>query len=73
MPSGKITVTAPTGAGSSVTALVLNNVRNIIFDTARAVLLVTKDDDTVVSFDINATATITATASSGVFTFTVSQ
>lgn len=73
MPSGRITVTAPTGAGSSVSSLVLTNVRNINFDTARAVLLVTKEDDTVVSFDINATTTITATAAAGVFTFVVSQ
>jgi hypothetical protein len=73
MPSGTLTITAPTGAGSSVSALVLTNVRNINFDTARAVLAVTLQDDTVRSFDINATTTITATAASGVFTFTVAQ
>jgi len=73
MPSGKLTITAPTGPGSSVTALVLNNVRNLNFDTQRAVLAVTKEDDSVASFDLNATATITATASAGVFAFVVSQ
>lgn len=73
MPSGTATVTAPTGAGSSVTALVMTGIRLIAFDTARAVLAVTLADDTVRTFDINATTTITATAAAGVFTFTISQ
>lgn len=73
MPSGQLTITAPTGPGSSVSSLVLTGVRNLNFDTARAVLAVTLADDTVRNFDIAATSTITATAAAGVFTFAVSQ
>ncbi len=47
--------------------------RNVNFDTARAGLAVTLEDDTVRNFDLFATSTITATASAGVFAFVVSQ
>lgn len=73
MPSGQSTVTAPIGPGLSAAAQVLTGIRSIEFDTVRAVLNVTKDNGQVVSYDINATATITATAVAGVFTFTVAQ
>ncbi len=73
MPSGTVTVTAPTGPGDTVTALVLSNVRLVSFDTVRAALAVTLADDTVRNFDLFATTTITATASAGVFTFVIQQ
>lgn len=73
MPSGSATVTAPIGPGKTATALAMSNIRSINFDTLRAVVSVTQTDGRVVDFDANATATITATAVSGVFTFVVNQ
>ena len=73
MPSGQTTVTAPIGPALTASAQVLAGVRRVSFDSVRAVLDVETANGRVVSYDINATTTITATAASGVFTFTVSQ
>ena len=71
--SATVTVTAPTGAGSSVSAKAFTNVRNINIDPIGTVLQLTLEDGSVREFDLAATATITATAASGVFTFTFAQ
>ncbi len=71
--SGTATITAPIGPAVTATSLVFTGIRSITFDTLLASVAVMKADGTVVTFDAKATATITATASSGVFTFTVSQ
>lgn len=73
MPSGLATVTAPIGPGRTATALVLSAIQNINFDTRRGVLSIQDGNSKWTDFDCNATTTITATAASGVFTFTVSQ
>jgi hypothetical protein len=73
MPSGSATVTSKIGPAVTATALAFSNIRAINFDTLRAVVSVTLSDGRVVDFDANATATITATAASGVFTFVVNQ
>lgn len=71
--AGTITITAPTGPGSSVTSLVLTDIRSVTFDPIASRLSVMLSDGTIKNFDIKATTTITATASAGTFTFTVSQ
>lgn len=71
--SGQTTVTAPIGPGLTATSQVITGVREVVFDTLAAALRVMKSDGTVVNYDLKATTTVTATASSGVFTFTVSQ
>ena len=73
MPSGSATVTAPIGPGRSATALAISNIRTIVFDTRLATVRVQTQTGRWVDFDANATATISATAASGVFTFTVNQ
>jgi len=67
------TVTGKTGPGVTVTALVFTNPRQVNFDLNAQQLSVMDSIGYVSTFDLHATATITATASSGVFTFTVSQ
>lgn len=70
---GTAIITAPIGAAVSAAALVFTNVRYVMFDTVRANVDITLADGTVKSFDTKATSTVTATASSGVFTFTIQQ
>lgn len=71
--SGQTTVTAPIGPGLSASAQVFTGVRQVLFDPIAASLQVMKSDGSVVVYDLAVTTTITATASAGVFTFTVSQ
>ena len=71
--SGTVTVTAPDGPGLSVTALAFTEVRQVNFDPIAASLSVMLANGQVRVFDLKATTTITATASSGTFTFTVAQ
>jgi len=71
--SGTATITAPTGAGSSVSALQFTAIRNFNIDCLNQMISVQKSDGTWVNFDAHATSTCTVTASSGVFTITVSQ
>ena len=73
MSSGQATVGAPIGPGLTAADIVMSNIRAINFDTLRGVVSVTLSSGRVVDFDANATATITATAASGVFAFVVDQ
>lgn len=71
------TITSKTGPAQAVTSLALTNVRSFTFGLAiggpQSVLKVTNTSGVVTDFDIAATATITATISSGVMALTVSQ
>lgn len=71
--AGTATITAPIGPGLTTTAAVYTGVRELKFDLIAASLQVMLADGSVKTFDLKATTTITATASSGTFTFTVSQ
>ncbi len=71
--SGTATVTAPIGPAVTATAVVFTGVQAVNFDPIGCTLSVTLSNGQVRIFDTRATTTITATASSGVFTFTVSQ
>ena len=68
-----VTYTGKTGPAQTVTTLVMTNVRDIDFNALESVLYVTLQDGAVRQFDLKATTTITASASSGNLTFTVSQ
>jgi hypothetical protein len=70
---GKVTVTAPIGPGVTATALAFTDVRLVDFDPIGCVLNVYGKNGKLHSFDTRNTTTITATASAGVFTFTISQ
>lgn len=71
MPS-QATITAPTGPGSDVSALVLTNLRTFNLDLAKSVLH-TESDLGPRDFDIAATDTLTCTIADGVATIVVSQ
>lgn len=72
MPS-TVTVTLPTGPGSSVTANVTANARKVEYDLIGKVLSVTDFDNKVKQFDFNSAATVTHTISGGNSTITVSS
>jgi hypothetical protein len=71
MPS-TATVTAKTGPGNTVTALVLNNVTDISLSPAPNSVLKVVSSNGTDYFDISASTTITATIASGVVSFTIS-
>lgn len=73
MPNGTVTITAPTGPGVLASAQVITNVRQLAFNFDEPTAQITYEDGRVQSFDLSATATITATAASGVFTVTINQ
>lgn len=74
MPSSA-TVTGKTGPGSTVTALVLNNVvEMLVLPAPSSVLQFKYNGGTSISqFDMAATTTFTVTVSAGVITVTISQ
>lgn len=72
--SSTATITSKTGPAITVTSLALTDVRSFNFQVSpTSVLKVTFTDGRVTDFDIAATATVTATISSGVMAVTVSQ
>lgn len=72
--SSSATITGKTGPAQTVTALSLTDVRSFLFNVApTSVLQVTLNDGRVREFDIAATATVTATISSGVMALTINQ
>lgn len=72
MPT-QATVTAPTGAGSSVSALVLTGVTEILILPAPKAVITIKHDKGISEYAINATTTFTVTASGGNLTIVISQ
>ena len=70
---GTVTVTAPTGPAVSASALVITDVQLVVFDPIGCTLQITGKNGKLHSFDTRNTTTITATATAGVFTFTISQ
>jgi len=67
------TVTAPTGPGQTVTAVVFTGVTELLVQPAPQSMLFIKHDAGRSEFAINATTTFTVTPSSGNLTVTVSQ
>lgn len=69
------TITGVTGPAKTVTATVLSDVSRVDFQLANTqVLQVTQQPGMKIrEFDLSATATLTATISSGVVTLTISQ
>ena len=67
------TITAPSGPGDLATAAVFTNARSITFNGGNGTCAIVDQTGKTFFFDCNLTTTITATASAGVFTFTVSQ
>lgn len=75
MPS-TATITGKTGIAQAVTALAISPVRGFTFNLVgpnAGTLKVVNTSGVVTDFDIAATATVTATISSGVMALTVSQ
>ncbi len=76
MAVSSATITAKTGPAQAVAALPIANVRSFLFSLTgpnAGVLKVTNTSGVVTDFDIAATATVTATISSGVMALTVNQ
>lgn len=76
MPAlSQVTVTSKDGAGQTVTAQVLTDVSRIDFQVGdRGVVQITqKPGTTIKEYDLSATATLTATISSGVITMVINQ
>jgi len=73
MPNGTVTITARTGPGILAAAQVITNVRQLALNFTLPTAEITYNDGRVQSFDMLATATITATAASGVYTVTINQ
>ena len=70
---GTATITAPTGPGLMVEGIVFTGVRELSLNPVNASLAMMLENGQVRQFDLKATTTLTATASSGVFTVTVDQ
>jgi hypothetical protein len=68
-----VTVTAPIGPGDSASAVVISNARAFHLNGGNGTVEVVDSTGKSIFFDANATTTLTATASSGVFTVTVAQ
>lgn len=76
MTVSSATITSKTGPAQTVTALAITDVRSFLFNLTgpnQSTLKITKTDGSVRDFDIAATATVTATISSGVMALTINQ
>lgn len=70
--SGSATITAPTGAGLTASAVVLSGIRAIEFDIDGEMLYVTQADGRRVEFAYDTIATVTYTIANKVATIAVS-
>lgn len=72
MASGNLTITAPQGPGGSVSALVLNGIKQISFKMDKEVIEVVESGGRITYFEYETIATVTYTISGEVATIAVS-
>lgn len=70
--TANVTATAPVGAGQTATAVVLNDVREVLFDPNREMLFVKTAEGRNVEFEYATIATVTYVIANKVATVTVS-
>lgn len=70
--ASSVTITATTGPGETVTALVISNVADVNFDLARHELDVVDVNGIIKEFDLGAVGTVTFSISGHNYTITIS-